>query len=52
MDLQEITALRFDEGEGMQIAVGTSGGQVYFILLLQKFCIFYRPEEIHVFVDV
>lgn len=25
---QEVTALRFDESEGMQIAVGTSGGQV------------------------
>lgn len=52
LDLQEITALRFDEGEGMQIAVGTSGGQVYLILLLQQLCIFYRPKEIPVFVDV
>lgn len=25
-----MTALRFDESEGMQIAVGTSGGQVRF----------------------
>lgn len=25
---QEVTSLRFDESEGMQIAVGTSGGQV------------------------
>jgi hypothetical protein len=31
---QEVTALRFDESEGMQIAVGTSGGQVYFSLNL------------------